>query len=124
MLATLHPWTAAPRGAGTVWGPSRRSLLRRARGAKRGPSRCPGRKGGEGVRDSPDFGQRRRRAPNCRVERVQSKEMGQRETESRNPPARPGRERSQVSSAKRGRKRDGARARGPAGTKRGVLLRG
>ena len=33
-------------------------------------------------------------------------------------PARPDRERSQVSSAKRGTKRDRARARGPAATKR------
>lgn len=70
-------------------GQSERQLPERTRGAKRGSSRSPGlrgggRRGGEGVRDGSDFGQRRRRAPNCGVERVQSKEMGQ--TETPNPP--------------------------------------
>lgn len=75
--ATLLPRPAAPREAGTV----RETAPRRTRGAKRGSSRRPGlrgggRRGGEGVRDgspSSDFGQRRRRAPNCGVERCRVK---------------------------------------------------
>lgn len=95
-------------------GQSERPLPGRTRGDKRDSSRRPGLRGcgrrtGEGVRDgspSSDFGKRRRRAPNCGVERVPSEEMGQRETESLNlPGAAPRRERSQVSSSEEGDKK-------------------
>lgn len=75
-------------------GQSKRPLRGRMRGDKRDSSRLPrlhgcGWRTGEGVRDgspSSDFGQRRGRAPNCGVQRVQSEEMGQREMESLNLP--------------------------------------
>lgn len=112
-------------GPGQPQGP----LPGRTRGAQRGSSRRPGHRGGGRrgrSRDgspSSDFGRRRRRAPNCGVERVQSEAMGRRDEKSETPPPPPRRgpvkKRKEPSELKRrgGTKRDGAGARGPAGAK-------